>query len=125
MGRIRPRQNSEEKAQWKGWSAIRRNIWLWQQTNLRLCATKSAFPDRVSLMRFETLQSNPARFWEHLALFLRLPRAAVALPEPSNKSLNKKPFGYQVGPSADWSADETSALEASQYLIDERADYDC
>jgi hypothetical protein len=125
MGRIRPRRSSEEKALWKGWSAIRRNIWLWQETNLRLCAAKSAFPDRVSLARFETFQTDPQSFWQQVSATLHLPKVWSVPPAAKTKAVNKKPFGYQVAPATDWTAEEISALKASQNLINERADYDC
>ncbi len=125
MGRIRPRRGSEEKAEWQGWSAIRRNIWLWQETNLRLCEAKSVFPDRVSLVRFDTFQNNPEKFWKHLASSFQLPSTPSVAGSATTKAVNKKPFGYQVGPAEDWSPDEIAAQKISQNLIDEKASYDC
>jgi hypothetical protein len=125
MGRIRPRSGSEAKAKWKGWSAIRRNIWLWQETNLRLCAAKSEFPGRVSLVRFETFQKAPQDFWRQMFSTLQLPEGSGIPSAVNNKAVNKKPFGYQVGPASEWCTDEVSALTTAQNLINERADYDC
>lgn len=125
MGRIRPNRATPEKADWPQWSAIRRNIWLWQETNLVLARTRQQFPDRVRLCRFETFRRTPERFWAGVAELFALELAGV-LPETGNRgAINKKPSGYQIGPRADWTAEEQAALDQSQTLIEEIVTYDC
>lgn len=125
MGRIRPRRASPDKALWASWGAIRRNIWLWRETNLLLCAAKTAFPERVSLMRFETFKKSPETFWHHATGHLDLPTFDAPPAAKKPDAVNKKPFGYQTGPAAEWSADDQNALADAQTLINESADYDC
>ncbi len=122
MGRIRPARGTDAKSAWKGWSAVRRNVWLWQETNLLLCAAKEAFGDRVSLVRFETFARQPDAFWAHTARFFNLPSLQA---EGRADRVNKKPAGYQVGPLDTWAEAEQTAAQTSQTLIDERASYDC
>lgn len=122
MGRIRPPRGSAAKSAWKDWSAVRRNVWLWEETNLLLCAAKEAYGARVSLVRFETFARDPASFWAHTARFFDL-RSLKA--EGRADRVNKKPAGYQVGPVNTWAEGEQAAAHTSQTLIDERASYDC
>ena len=123
MGRIRPGKASSDRSLWSGWGAIQRNIWLWRETNLRLCAAKDAYEDRVALVRFATFQCNPPAFWEFGAKFFDLPLAAIQPPTPAKKMANKKPAGYQIGSSRTWSAEEQTALNQSQSIIDKAAKY--
>jgi hypothetical protein len=125
MGRIRPGRKSPDRAAWKTWSAIERNIWLWRETNLRILETKDLFPARTTLMRFETLQADRGAFISYLCRFLGLNKEEQPDTEHDKASVNKKPFGYQVGPATDWTSGEIAALEQAQTQIDESATYDC
>jgi hypothetical protein len=125
MGRIRPRKGTPEKQGWAEWSAIRKNIWLWEETNKIICAAKAEFSDRVLLTRFETFQSDPDKFWTSLTTFLELPPLDLSPSERSEKGINKKPFGYQIGSAETWSPQEQAELNKSQNLIDKSAIYDC
>ncbi|MFT7135583.1 MAG: hypothetical protein ACI80I_001580 [Akkermansiaceae bacterium] len=123
MGRIRPGRKSADKPHWAGWSAIQRNIWLWRETNLRLCAAKDQFSDRVTLIRFSTFQSDPNAFWSICADALDLPDAALQKLSAPKKMINKKPSGYQIGVSETWHPDAQAALAQAQTLIEETAQY--
>ncbi|MEM8686927.1 MAG: hypothetical protein AAGF81_06345 [Pseudomonadota bacterium] len=125
MGRIRPARQSAAKAEWKGWGAVRRNVWLWEETNLLLCAAKDAFPGRVSLVRFETFAREPAAFWAHTSAFFQLPEASAGVPAGRAEAVNKKPAGYQIGPQESWAPADQAAAQKSQHVINERALYDC
>ncbi len=125
MGRIRPARQSAARTEWKSWGAVRRNVWLWKETNLLLCAAKEAFPDRVSLVRFATFASEPDTFWAHTSAFFKLPDAGAGVPAGRAEAVNKKPAGYQIGPQETWSPAEQAAAETSQLVINERALYDC
>jgi len=125
MGRIRPARKSPDHAEWREWTAIRRNIWLWKQTNLLLTEAKAAFPGRVSLVRFETLSTAPDRFWGHVCDFLSLLHPAPCAGKKSSKFKNSKIGGYQIGLPDDWAVDEQLALAESRDLIEKKADYDC
>ncbi len=112
MGRVRPSRGDADFIAWKTWSAIRRNIWLWRETNVRLAHCKDAFPDRVKLIDFETLKGDPNAFWESISSFFDTP---LFQPNPHLKSdfINKKVSGYQIGPSSEWQEDERAALSAA------------
>ena len=125
MGRIRPARQSAAKAEWKSWGAVRRNVWLWEETNLLLCAAKDAFPNRVSLVRFETFAKEPSAFWAHTSAFFQLPGDGGGVPAGRAEAVNKKPAGYQIGPQETWAPAERTAAQRSQHLINERATYDC
>lgn len=109
MGRIRPARGDADYGDWKTWSAIRRNIWLWRETNVRLAHCKDTFPDRVQLMDFESLKNDPSAFWMTISSFFETP---LFQPDPQKKSafINKKTTGYQIGPSSEWQEDERVAL---------------
>lgn len=124
MGRIRPRPNTKEKSDWAGFSAIQRNIWLWRETNVLLYEAKKMFPDRVLIGRFETFQSDQNRFWELLLSFFELPSMEMKIDNGRSEKINKKPFGYQIGPSSSWSAIERQYLNESQQKINELIDYE-
>ena len=125
MGRIRPRRGSQAKAEWADWSAIRRNIWLWHETNLLLIDAREQFPERVRLCRFETLRAAPQTFWAVVADLFDLDVAGDGPETDHSHARNKKPAGYQVGPESEWTAAERSALHEAQKNIDERARYAC
>lgn len=124
MGRIRPRANSNEFRQWGETSAIHRNIWLWKETNQMLCQAKFNFPGRVHLSRFENFQLDPSLFWKSLIEFFDLPILDKAKENTRSETINKKPFGYQIGPASSWTAKEQDYLHESQYIIDELVSYD-
>ena len=120
MGRIRPPRGSGEAASWKEWSAIRRNIWLWQATNdLILDAAESA-PERSTILDFAMLKDDPDRFWGEIARTLRLPGVPVLSNSLTDRFVNRKKTGYQVGPAEEWSAEERSALAAASAAIEGR-----
>ena len=114
FGRIRPRRGSEEANQWKDWSAIRRNVWLWRETNRLLAEAREKFPDRVTLIDFRLLKSHPDRFWERtFSGFAFRPKQKI------NHHLvkefrNRKPGGAQIGPAETWTPDERAALELAR-----------
>ena len=124
MGRIRPRRKSDEKALWASWSAIEKNIWLWRETNLLLAEAQREFPDRVRICRFETFKTEPGLFWTRMAGFLDLPETE-GMPETADKSKkNKKPSGYQIPGSDEWSPAEQNALAEAQNVVDKGLTYD-
>lgn len=123
MGRIRPCRGSPDKANWASWGGIRRNIWLWQETNLRLCAAKEQFGDRVALLRFSTFQTAPTEFWAFCASFLALPQDSGNQLKAPKKMINKKPFGYQVGAADTWTPDDQVAMDQAQNVIEKTAHY--
>jgi 5-methylcytosine-specific restriction endonuclease McrA len=124
LGRIRPRRGSPVKGEWDSWGAIRRNIWLWEETNLRLCSAKEQFGDRVALLRFSAFQSDPDEFLAFCARFLTLPYDAYSPLTAPKKMINKKPSGYQIGTADTWNPSDLAALEQAQNLIEKTAYYE-
>ena len=125
MGRIRPVRGSDMAQAWNTMGAIARNIWLWRETNQLLCAAKEAFPDRVSLIRFETFQTDPTQVWDQIGRVLDLHDLPDQPEKQAKGAVNKKPFGYQIGQADTWQAPDLQALNAAQAYIDERAIYEC
>jgi hypothetical protein len=120
MGRIRPLEGPAVE-QWSTWSAIARNIWLWQETNERLLATVLNWRDRTLLLNFSDFTSDTDSVMKKIVSWL-LPETAEEIigselwPIPSNGSVarqNSRVGGYQIGPKESWSVDEKSLwLEA-------------
>ena len=123
MGRIRPGRKSRDKASWATWGAVRRNIWLWKETNLRLCAAKQHFGERVALLRFESFQTEPEAFWSFCTSFLGLPEDGTNQLNVPRKMINKKPSGYQIGASDSWSSEDKAALVQAQLTIEKTSQY--
>ncbi|MEM8800062.1 MAG: hypothetical protein AAGF15_08290 [Pseudomonadota bacterium] len=126
MGRIRPGRGDEAYEAWKDWSAIRKNIWLWEATNRRLIDAANSAPDRVRLIGFEALKQDPNAFWSALANHLGIARPPVEPSSPQSDSFrnvkmgafrNAKAGGYQIGPSSEWTEDEQDALQEATDAI--------
>lgn len=110
FGRIRPRRSSPEWAEWKDWSAIRRNIWLWRETNRLLVEAKVEFPDRVTLIDFALLGDASGNFWERISAGLALSSKPIVNHDTLNKFRNRKDGGIQIGKAESWTTDEREAL---------------
>ncbi len=125
MGRIRPRRGSPEKANWDSWSAIRRNIWLWRETNLAIANAQARHPDRVKICHFDTFRAEPDRFWATLAAHFDLPIDGPPKRATDDKAVNRKPSGYQIGPAIDWTDQERAELADADQMIRDRIVYEC
>lgn len=120
LGRIKPRRKSDDKAAWDGWSAIRRNIWLWRETNLMLLETRDLFPDRVKIIDFALLKRDPQGFWNALSSHLDLPKIGAEMHHGKEKFTNRKAFGYQIEAADAWSQDERQFLIASVEQVEKK-----
>lgn len=121
MGRIKPQRGSEAHDQWKGWSAICRNIWLWQETNRILLQAVIAHPQRSLVLDFQRLKSDRDGFLQAIMTHLSLPE-----PQDLNATVasctahqNSKPSGYQIPAPSGWTAQEQEMLSHAQQQIDE------
>lgn len=123
MGRIKPRRGSQDNDHWADYNAIRRNIWLWRETNLCLAEAQRAFPDRVTLIRFEHIRSDPQKFWGALGEGLRLSQALSPPGSAQKQGINKKPFDYQVPPLEQWSAQDLDALNEATQAIEKKVKF--
>ncbi len=119
FGRIRPARRSAEGAQWKDWSAIARNIWLWRETNLLLLAARDRFPDRVALIEFRDIKERSEAFWQGIATTLNLPSIPMVSEILTTSFANRKSTGYQIGPATDWTGAERAFLAEAQALVEE------
>lgn len=120
FGRIRPRRGSADAAQWKEWSAIERNIWLWRETNLLLLDARYRFEGRVKLVDFALLKADPDRFWAEVTGHLGLPHRPEISSKLTTGYVNTKATGYQVGPACDWSDRERSLLAQAEASVRSR-----
>jgi hypothetical protein len=127
MGRIRPIDDTDDVAskEWKNWSAIRRNTWLWRTTNKILLDTCRTWPQRVELVDFRDLVRSP-----HDTVSAMLTAVGIdtdALPAGSVHSAvdaafarqNERTGGYQLADSTEWPSGDLQFVHEAQQLIDE------
>lgn len=118
MGRIKPAKGSREAEEWDGWSAIARNIWLWRETNALLLQARAKFGERVLLLPFEGLSADPEGFLSNIADHFGFPQQGIpAALEAAKGHRNRKASGYQVGPLAEWTANEQALAHEAQTEI--------
>lgn len=122
MGRIRPIKGSREYGPWSEWGTIERNIWLWLQTNMLLLEARDQYPDRVTILAFETLKDDPEAFWRTILGAFGLPTddGTVSLLSTSQADRNKKNTGYQIGALSEWTPNQANLLKAAQRQINEK-----
>jgi hypothetical protein len=127
MGRIRPTDDTDAVAasEWKEWSAVRRNIWLWRSTNEILLETCRTWAHRVEILDFRELASSPR---EAVAAMLAAVGVDVGTLPPGTVDeaitaafarQNERTGGYQLADSAEWSNDDRQFMRRAQQLIDE------
>jgi hypothetical protein len=119
MGRIKPRKTDPEFDQWNAWGTIERNIWLWRETNALMLKAKDNFPDRVQLLSFETLKTDPAGFWTTLVGAFNLSVSNADIQELSRfiGDKNRKSSGYQIPPADGWTEDQRDMLKHAKLRI--------
>ena len=113
FGRLRPARASAEWPEWKNWSAVRRNIWLWRETNRLLFEAKARFPDRVTLVDFAQLKSNPDAFWSLILGAFGLRSKHFVNHDALSEFRNRKPGGAQLGKADSWTPEEREALNGA------------
>lgn len=115
MGRIKPRPGTSAADLWENWTAVERNIWLWQETNILLREAQKLFEDRVILLDFDLLKSDSDAFWNSLGAHFRI--ESTRPDKHLSGFVNKKQHGYQVGPISSWTpAERAFAEEASKRI---------
>ncbi len=127
MGRIRPTDDTDAVAsiEWKEWSAVRRNIWLWRSTNEILLETCRTWEQRVDLVDFRELVRSPRDGVSAMLAAVevdvdRLPPDTVdEAVEAAFARQNDRTGGYQLADSTEWSTDDLQFMRQSQQLIDE------
>ncbi len=122
MGRLRPRPGTAEAQAWGDWDAIQRNIWLWAETNRLLIDARDAFPDRVTLIPFETMATDAMTFWKTLArgLDIHLPADFDTVLDQAGRFQNRKTTGYQAPAETDWPEPHRRMLAEARREILER-----
>ncbi len=120
MGRIKPAKNTPDHAEWDGWSAIRRNIWLWRETNLRLVEAAERHGGRALILPFSRLKADPEGFWASLSGRFGLPDIQPEIQKGKEKFTNKKAFGYQIGTADAWTPEERAFLTDATQRVGER-----
>lgn len=124
MGRLRPTEGADKDA-WPSWGPIERNIWLWRETNARICDTHDRWPDRVTLLDFSTIGDGSVPFLRSILDALELAGPSVAAEVASAAAAaaehtNERTGGYQIGTAADWSPQERSMLTEATTEIERR-----
>mgnify|MGYP001463481456 CR=1 FL=1 len=122
LGRIKPKKGDKDFDNWKSWTPIMKNIWLWRETNRKLVEIKTHYTDRTLLIDFNALKNNPHKFWRTFFCNLEISGLSddkiLKLVERVNKdSWNKKSGGYQIDTFENWSIDEQSFANAAQEEI--------
>lgn len=111
LGRLKPKPGSDEGAEWSGWSAIQRNIWLWHSVNSHLLTVSKSHANCHTLF-YEDLAENPKKFWTGFLKGLDLDTASnLSHCEASSaKKINQRP-SYQVGELKSWGNAELEQYE--------------
>lgn len=118
MGRLRPAKGSDDAASWDGWSAIMRNIWLWQVTNSLLLKARERFGNRMLILPFEDIRECPETFLGRIAGHFDIAETGIAAAlSEAKEHVNRKPSGYQIGPSTEWSDKEQSFAQEAEEII--------
>jgi hypothetical protein len=125
MGRVRPVE-SDAAAEWAGWGATRRNIWLWKTTNHILIDVCLRWSDRVDVIDFQRLVRDPAEVITAILAGVGH-RHDQFNPDVLNTAIsaafarqNERTGGYQLQESSTWSAQDRELLHEAQESIDER-----
>ena len=125
LGRLKPAKGTEAFELWSSWSAIQKNIWLWQYSNQFLWDfIQSNDPARICHVPYELLSEQPAAFWENLLKAFNLYNDASLqyCLDKSRKKENAKAGGYQIAAADTWSDAEKFSLQ--QALTLEKTIYD-
>lgn len=125
MGRLRP-TSGHDFDNWPAWGAIERNIWLWRETNARLCDARDHWPDRVVLLDFGTISNGTGAFLRTVLDGLGLlGRAGIdadlELAVDASDRVNERTGGYQLGESRTWTESQRTMLRAATDEIGERS----
>ena len=121
LGRLRPISSDPYNEEWKKFTAISKNIWLWRETNMLLMGIKKHYPSRSLLISYETLSKYPDLFWAKIQKFL--PSIDLTSLISKNQIVdqnikNKKKGGYQIPAFEQWSKDEKRFADLAQKEID-------
>ena len=119
MGRIKPRKCQPEFSEWAEWGSIERNIWLWRETNNLILQAKNEFPNRVSLISFETLKLDPKKFWNLVLSAFGIPKSDTTILELEEfiGDRNRKASGYQVPSAIHWTEKQRDMLKSAETHI--------
>ncbi|MDE0179658.1 MAG: hypothetical protein OXP36_13820, partial [Gammaproteobacteria bacterium] len=111
LGRLKPEPGHRDHAQWDGWTAIQRNIWLWTTVNTHLCRFARSNLNCHRLF-FEDLVERPEDFWTGFLRGLgRLsPSTLSACVAFSASKINRR-RSYQIGGLEGWDAAERRFFE--------------
>lgn len=94
LGRIQPRATSEESALWDRWSFVKKNIWLWAETNRIILEALSEIPKSlVYNMRSEDFRVDPLGSYCNLRKFLGI---ANPLPSGIRRCLADRPINKRA-----------------------------
>ena len=119
FGRLKPARGSG--AQWSQWSAIQRNIWLWQTTNTHLHKFARHSGKHVAVAFYEDLVDDSHLFWSKVLAGLGLLTAKnlATCSAMSSQKVNRKHGGYQIQSSEHWAPAELDFLGDALQLEDE------
>jgi hypothetical protein len=125
MGRIRPTDGPDHES-WPGWGSIERNIWLWRETNARLCDAKERFADRVVVLDFASAERAMLPFLEDVLDGLAVLRNAdvtaslASAVRAASARTNQRTGGYQIPGHTEWSEAQCDMLHHATAHIEQR-----
>jgi hypothetical protein len=125
MGRIRPTTGPDHES-WSGWGAIERNIWLWRETNARLCEAKERYPERVTVLDFASAEQAMLPFLGDVLDGLAMPQNADATASlasavrTASDRTNQRSGGYQIPEHTQWSEAQQEMLQQATAHIERR-----
>lgn len=96
MGRLQPKQGTEEAYQWNDWTYRAKNIWLWAETNRMLLEQAQNLPkNRYHVVYFDEFKSDPIGVYQQVRKFLCIQGTILAstkdllLARPINQRIRK------------------------------------
>lgn len=119
LGRHRPARDSEEAEQWRQWSGISRNIWLWSAVNRHL-ADCANLPN-ATLITYELLREDPAVFWQKFLTAIGgfTDTNLAACVAKSGRKVNSR-TDYQIPQFSGWSDEELDLYYRLAQPVEER-----
>jgi hypothetical protein len=90
LGRLQPRESSEEAEAWAGWDYVTRNIWLWAETNRIILRELVGVSEELKIfVSFDDFKRDPLREYGRVRDFLEFDGV---IPDDGVKRLTSRPI---------------------------------
>lgn len=69
-GRLQPKEGTEDAKDWPKWDYLKKNVWLWCETNRIILEQIELFKSDVFFFKFEDFKIDPIKTYNKLRVFL-------------------------------------------------------